>query len=72
MRLPAPTASQTSSTSRCWQIDFEPTRSRSLRASSSTTGTRQRASNSAVVCPTGPLPSTTTVFMAPPARRSKA
>ena len=32
MRRPAPTASQTSSTSRCWQMALDPTESRSERA----------------------------------------
>ena len=54
-----PTA-QTSSTSRCWQIAFDPTASRSGRASSSSTGMPHRASSSAAVWPTGPLPMTAT------------
>src|SRR5690348_17764537 len=60
MRHPAPTAAQASSTSRCCTMDLEPTASRCARWSSSTTGTPQRASISAAVCPTGPLPSTAT------------
>src|SRR3954454_23359861 len=57
---PTPTASQTSSTSRCWQIALLPIGSRSGRASRTTTGRPQRASSSAAVWPTGPQPSTST------------
>src|SRR4051812_21756740 len=57
---PAPTASHTSRTSRCWQIALLPTRSRSGRPSRTTTSRPQRASRSAVVCPTGPQPRTRT------------
>src|SRR6516225_8669954 len=60
MRRPAPTAAQASSTSRCCTIDLEPAASRCGRWSSSTTGRPQRASISAAVCPTGPLPRTAT------------
>src|SRR6266508_1739378 len=56
----APTAAHTSSTSRAWQIALEPSASRSGRLSSTTTGIPQRASSSAVVWPTGPLPITAT------------
>ena len=45
---PTPTASQTSRTSRCWQIALLPTRSRSGRPSRTTTGRPHRASSSAV------------------------
>ncbi len=57
---PAPTEAQMSRTSRCWQMAFDPTASRSRRASSSTTGMPRRASSRAVVWPTGPLPTTAT------------
>src|SRR4051812_42026704 len=57
---PTPTDSQTSRTSRCWQIALLPTRSRSGRPSRTTTRRPQRASSRAVVCPTGPQPMTTT------------
>src|SRR5689334_22396921 len=60
IRSPPPTASQASSTSRCCTIDLEPAASRRPRWSSSTTGRPQRASISAAVCPTGPLPRTAT------------
>src|SRR4051794_36366050 len=58
--VPTPTESQTSRTSRCWQIALLPTRSRSARPSSTTTRRPQRASSSAAVCPTGPQPRTRT------------
>src|SRR4051812_13945892 len=57
---PTPTESQTSRTSRCWQMALLPTRSRSGRPSRTTTRRPQRASSRAVVCPTGPQPMTTT------------
>src|SRR3712207_2618977 len=58
--VPTPTASQTSRTSRCWQMALLPTGSRSGRASRTTTGRPQRASSRAAVWPTGPAPSTST------------
>src|SRR3569833_1782986 len=57
---PTPTASHTSRTSRCWQIALLPIRSRAGRPSRTTTSSPQRASSSAVVCPTGPQPRTRT------------
>src|SRR5688572_29153818 len=64
MRAPTPIASQTSMTSRWCTMAREPTTSRAGRASSSTTGTPQRASSSAAVCPTGPAPTTMTTASA--------
>src|SRR3712207_3893000 len=57
---PTPTASHTSSTSRCWQMALLPMGSRSGRASRTTTGRPQRASRRAAVWPTGPAPRTST------------
>src|SRR4051794_19663113 len=57
---PTPTASQTSRTSRCWQIALLPITSRSGRPSRTTTRRPQRARRSAVVWPTGPAPRTST------------
>src|SRR5690242_15797629 len=60
MRHPAPTAAQASRPSPCCTMGLEPPASPCAPWACSTTGTAQRASISAAVCPTGPLPSTAT------------
>jgi hypothetical protein len=60
IRRPTPIESHTSRTSRCWQIDRDPAARRRGSASSTRARTPQRARSSAVVCPTGPHPTTTT------------
>src|SRR5690606_21905655 len=60
MRPAQPARSSTSRTSRWKQMARDPDGSRRAAASSTTLGTRCRASSSAVTSPTGPAPTTTT------------